>query len=135
MCPASYVLVDDLPLTKNGKVDRASLPAPDRAPFTGNGGGRRLPKSEAEQALAAIWQRVLGVPQVGLDDDFFDLGGTSLGAVKVLVAVKEQLGVSLHMSVWAGASTVAGFASACSATARAPAASALPVEESILPTR
>ena len=67
-----------------------------------------------EKTLTAIWQSVLCVPHVCLDDDFFELGGTSLGAIKVLLAIKEQLGISLDMSLWADVATIAGFAGACS---------------------
>jgi syringomycin synthetase protein SyrB1 len=115
LCPSSYVLLDELPLTTNGKVDASRLPAPEQPSAQRVAVEKRLPVSRIEKTLAEIWQRVLRVARVGLDDDFFELGGTSLGAVKVLLSIKEQLGVALDMSLWADVSTVAGFAGACSA--------------------
>jgi acyl-coenzyme A synthetase/AMP-(fatty) acid ligase/acyl carrier protein len=112
MRPSAYALLDEIPLTANGKVERMLLPAPERAAFV-SAPAKRMPTSPIERTLAEIWRSVLGVPEVGLDDDFFELGGTSLGAVKVLLSVKERLGVSLDMSLWADVSTVAGFAGAC----------------------
>ncbi|MBD0673127.1 non-ribosomal peptide synthetase, partial [Streptomyces sp. CBMA156] len=83
MVPTAYVTLPRLPLTANGKVDRRRLPAPDpqRA-----GGDRphRAPGTEAERLLAAIWAELLGVERVGLDDDFFLLGGDSILSIQVV---------------------------------------------------
>jgi acyl carrier protein len=116
MRPAAYVTLSEFPLTAHGKVDRARLPPPDRAAFVGARTGepsRRQATTSVEKTLAAIWQNVLRVPQICLDDDFFELGGTSLSAVRVLIAIQEQLGISLDVSLWAEAATIAGFADAC----------------------
>lgn len=126
LCPSSYVEVDEFPLTSNGKVDVAQLPFAGQSSSRRAGAPeRRAPITKMEKTLADIWQKVLRVQRVALDDDFFELGGTSLGAVKVLLSIREQIGISLDMSLWADVSTVAGFAGACSAlrhaTTRAPA--------------
>jgi len=84
MLPASYVALPALPLDPNGKVDRSALPVPvvgTAESSTGSGG------SQLEQTLTTIWKRVLQLERVGLDDNFFDLGGDSL----LIVAVHSQL--------------------------------------------
>ena len=87
LIPASVTALEQLPLTAAGKVDRAALPEPARA-----GAGYRPPRTPAGQLLAAIWADVLGVPRVGLDDNFFHLGGDSLTAVRVAGRVLEVFG-------------------------------------------
>jgi amino acid adenylation domain-containing protein len=96
MVPSTFVVLDALPVTPNGKLDRASLPALDGArpdllrPYA-------APENALEQALASVWCEVLGIDQVGVDDDFFDLGGHSLLAVKMLARVHDSLGISLAL--------------------------------------
>ena len=82
MIPASFVLLDKLPLTRNGKVDRATLPAPEslRPDLKA---GYVAPQTKIERTIAAIWQQALHVDTVGVDDNFFDLGGHSLLMVQV----------------------------------------------------
>ncbi len=75
MVPAAWVLLDRLPLTANGKVDRAALPAPEER---GEGGAYVAPRSPVEEVLAGIWEEVLELQRVGVEDDFFALGGHSL---------------------------------------------------------
>ncbi len=91
MVPAAVVVVQALPLTPNGKLDTRALPAPDYS-----GAGRyRAPATPIEEILAGIYARVLGVDRVGVDDSFFDLGGNSLQAMRVVAAVQESLGAHL----------------------------------------
>ncbi|MEW1654275.1 amino acid adenylation domain-containing protein [Streptomyces sp. NPDC093707] len=94
MVPSAFVVLDALPLTPNGKTDRRGLPAP--GPATGTGTGR-APDTEQEKLLCAVFAEVLGVPGMGLDDDFFEAGGHSLLAVKLAQRIEDRLGVRLSM--------------------------------------
>nr|QPI18727.1 nonribosomal peptide synthetase [Chromobacterium vaccinii]UTQ11565.1 NRPS [Chromobacterium vaccinii] len=84
MVPAAIVLLDALPLTPNGKLDRRALPAPE---FGGT--GYRAPESEREQLLARLFGEVLGLPQVGADDSFFDLGGDSIISIQLVSRARK----------------------------------------------
>ncbi|WP_326954359.1 non-ribosomal peptide synthetase [Amycolatopsis sp. NBC_01286] len=106
LIPASLTPLDHLPLTAAGKVDRAALPEPARAET-----GHRAPRTPDEQLLAAIWADVLGVPRVGLDDNFFHLGGDSLTAVRVAGRVLEVFGPVSPYQIF-DAPTLAAFAAA-----------------------
>ena len=93
MVPAAWVVLPALPLTPNGKVDRKALPPPQTGPAEPVKAA--APAPGLEQRIALIWQQVLGVTQVGRHDNFFDLGGHSLGFVMVQVALREALGIEL----------------------------------------
>lgn len=88
MIPAAFVLLDAFPLTTNGKIDRRALPQPDEArpalarPYT-------PPRSRAEELLANIWSRVLNVARVGIDDNYFELGGDSIRSIQVLAQARQ----------------------------------------------
>jgi amino acid adenylation domain-containing protein len=92
LIPSDVVLLHELPRTPNGKLDRASLPSPMRAIPN-----ERItpPGSDAERVIAEIWSAVLNVPQVGVRDNFFDLGGHSLLMMRVRAQIAERLGVEL----------------------------------------
>jgi amino acid adenylation domain-containing protein len=82
MVPSAWVKLDALPLTTNGKVDRKALPVPDsQRPELSS--AYIAPRSAIERDIAAVWQEVLGIDNVGVNDNFFDLGGHSLQAVRV----------------------------------------------------
>ncbi|MBW5425846.1 non-ribosomal peptide synthetase, partial [Streptomyces sp. BG9H] len=88
LLPALVVPLERLPLGATGKLDRRALPVPERAaPSAGSGG--RPPRTEAEQALAAIWCEVLGVPEVGADDNYFTLGGDSVLGIQIVSAARR----------------------------------------------
>ncbi|MNP34076.1 Linear gramicidin synthase subunit D [compost metagenome] len=90
MVPAHLLLLDKLPVTPNGKLDRKALPQPDASQTQGE---YIAPQRELEQQIAAIWADVLKLERVGLGDNFFELGGHSLLATSVIVRIREQAGV------------------------------------------
>ncbi|MFF5617045.1 non-ribosomal peptide synthase/polyketide synthase [Streptomyces albidoflavus] len=92
MVPAAFTAVDAIPLTVNGKVDRRALPAPEFAPA---GTAYTEPRTATERALCAIWAEVLGADRVGVDDDFFGLGGDSISSLKVTSRARTALGTHL----------------------------------------
>jgi amino acid adenylation domain-containing protein len=108
MVPSAFVWLETLPRTPAGKVDRSALPAP-----TGGPAARPAfvaPRSDDERALAAIWCDVLGVDQVGVHDDFFELGGQSLLATQVAAGIREELEVDLPLNLIFRAPTLAELA-------------------------
>ncbi|HLP90491.1 MAG TPA: amino acid adenylation domain-containing protein [Nostocaceae cyanobacterium] len=92
MIPSSYVLLDSLPLTPNGKIDRRALPQPYQV--TSEKTSYIAPRTQIEQQLASLWMEVLGVQKVGIYDNFFDLGGDSLFAIK-LISQANKVGINL----------------------------------------
>jgi amino acid adenylation domain-containing protein/non-ribosomal peptide synthase protein (TIGR01720 family) len=87
MVPAKFVVLPALPLNENGKIDRKALPAPTAAPELS--GALRPPDDPRELCLAGIWQDVLGCPQVGIHDNYFELGGDSIAAILVVSRLKR----------------------------------------------
>jgi acyl carrier protein len=93
MVPSAFVLLDALPLTPNGKLDRRALPAPDRP--SGAGSASAAPGNQLERKIAAAWQESLGLDEVGVNDNFFDLGGHSLLLVQLHLRLRELLDADL----------------------------------------
>src|SRR5207302_7398398 len=95
MIPSAFVLMDKLPLTANGKVDRHALPA---VSFERAAHAHELtqPLTETEQAIAAIWAELLKAEHVGRQDDFFDLGGDSLMAIRAVSRIRDIFGVDIQ---------------------------------------
>ncbi|HEY6789156.1 MAG TPA: amino acid adenylation domain-containing protein, partial [Trebonia sp.] len=89
MTPATLTALDGLPVTASGKLDRRALPAPSRA-----GGAYAPPRDAAEQRLCELFGQVLGLAQVGIDDDFFAIGGHSLLAVRLMSVISESTGAA-----------------------------------------
>jgi hypothetical protein len=90
------VLLDKLPLTSNGKVDRQALPKPEDAAGQANR-KYEAPATPTEQMVAQIWSEVLKVNPIGVHDDFFQLGGHSLLATQVISRIREQFGVGIAL--------------------------------------
>jgi amino acid adenylation domain-containing protein len=108
MVPPYYVALEAFPLSPNGKVDRKALPAPDRS-GAARGSAYEAPRNAAEEALAGIWGEVLGLPRVGIHDNFFDLGGHSLKATQAVSRIRQHFRVELPLPAFFEAPTVAGL--------------------------
>jgi amino acid adenylation domain-containing protein len=106
MVPAVFVRLESLPLTANGKLDRDAMPAPNRAEITLS----RAPETALQQALCAIFSSVLNVAAISIDDSFFDLGGQSLQAMRLLSRIKAEVGVAVLVQVLFDHPTVAELA-------------------------
>jgi enterobactin synthetase component F len=107
MQPGAIVSLDAFPLLANGKVDRRALAAPDWDAVTSD---RVAPRSPTERAVADIWKEVLGVTEVGIDDNFFNLGGHSILVIRVLVQIKATFGIELSQATFFQAPTIAELA-------------------------
>ena len=108
MVPSAFVFLSSLPLTPNGKLDRRALPEHEQGdaileqPYI-------APRTPIEALLAQMWADVLRVPRVGVDDDFFDLGGHSLRATQVIARARAAFGIELPLRSMFETPTVAGL--------------------------
>ena len=105
MLPAAYVALDELPLTPSGKLDRKRLPAPIAAPRQLG----RAPRDELERKVAAIWERLFG-RAVAIDEEFFDAGGHSLMAVRLVSRIEAELGVRIPLTLVFESATIESIA-------------------------
>jgi amino acid adenylation domain-containing protein/thioester reductase-like protein len=108
LVPSAVIALEALPRTAHGKVDRRALPPPGAA----GGPAFVAPRTPTEAALARLWGEALGVERIGRDDDFFDLGGHSLAAARLIAAIHDTLGVRVPIASLVHAPTVAAFAAA-----------------------
>ncbi len=115
LVPAAVVPLAALPLAANGKVDRAALPAPELGSGEGTPEAAAPPRTVVEERLAALWAEVLGLPRVGVHDDFFGLGGDSILSLQV-VARARRLGIALTPRQLFQHPTVAGLAAVAEVT-------------------
>ncbi|MGV0794569.1 amino acid adenylation domain-containing protein [Mycolicibacterium sp. XJ1819] len=106
MAPSAYVVVDEIPITAHGKIDREALPEPD----IGSGADFREPADGTERLIAGLFAELLGRQRIGADDSFFDLGGHSLLATKLVAALRAQCNVDIGVREVFELGTVAGIA-------------------------
>jgi amino acid adenylation domain-containing protein/FkbH-like protein len=94
MVPSAFVFLEQFPLSSNGKIDRKVLPAPE---YKSQGHSYVAPRGATEEHVAAIWQKVLRIPQAGANDNFFTLGGHSLLATQVISRIRQEMRVELPL--------------------------------------
>ncbi len=105
MLPASFTRIEAIPLTLNGKVDRQALPEPN----WGNKDNYVAPRNALETQLCAIWQDVLELERVGIEDNFFRIGGNSLTAIKLIAAIRRTLSTDISLAQLFELKTIAGL--------------------------
>ncbi|WP_175254540.1 phosphopantetheine-binding protein, partial [Pseudomonas sp. BMW13] len=108
MVPARILVLEAMPLSPNGKLDRKALPVPE---FGTSAVGYVAPRNDLERELAAIWTQVLQVERVGINDDFFELGGHSLLLTQVGMTLRNRLGVTLPLHALFELSSIQALAS------------------------
>ncbi|MEM6288822.1 MAG: amino acid adenylation domain-containing protein, partial [Bacteroidota bacterium] len=121
MIPSAIVVLDALPRTRTGKLDRAALPLPEAAHTSGH----VAPRTEAERALAAIWAEVLGLEAVGVTDNFFEIGGDSIASIQI-ISRANRAGLGLKPAQFFERPTVEALAAVAATTSEA-ASEAMPV--------
>ncbi|MCM2408171.1 phosphopantetheine-binding protein, partial [Anabaena sp. PCC 7938] len=112
MIPSAFVVLDALPLTPNGKLDRRNLPKPDqtRPDIEAN---YVAPQTEVERRIAAVWEEVLHLENIGIHDHFFEIGGHSLLATQIISRLRQVLQMDLSVRTLFEAPTIARFAEYC----------------------
>ena len=107
--PGAYVVMERLPLTPNGKLDKKALPEPEgMRPELGL--GYVTPRTAVEEMLCEVWARVLGLDEVGVEDDFFEFGGHSLLATQVMSQVRRLFGIEMELRCLFESPTIARLA-------------------------
>jgi amino acid adenylation domain-containing protein len=95
MLPSAFVILESLPLTPSGKLDRRALPPPELDAFDSR--QYAAPQGDNETIIAGVWQRLLSIERIGRDDNFFELGGHSLSAMRAISEINERIGCSLRV--------------------------------------
>ncbi|HSK63174.1 MAG TPA: amino acid adenylation domain-containing protein, partial [Pyrinomonadaceae bacterium] len=116
MIPSAFVVLDQLPITNNGKVDRQALPAPDEVQASPDSA---MPRTPVEELLAGIWAEVLKLEHVGVNDNFFELGGHSLLVMQLVSRAQAQFGTELPLKLFFEAATLSAQAAAIEAASGA----------------
>jgi acyl-coenzyme A synthetase/AMP-(fatty) acid ligase/acyl carrier protein len=111
MVPSAFMVLNELPLTPSGKIDRKALPAPD--PSASAQTTYVAPRTSTEKILAEIWAEVLGLERVSIEVSFFDLGGHSLLAMQVIARARQALSVEFSLREFLATPTIAGWAHVC----------------------
>ena len=110
MVPSIFIPTDNLPLTSTGKINYQELPLPETQPL-GFGDETLPPTTETEQLLTKIWGTHLGMEPIGIRDDFFDLGGHSLMAIRIMADIEKTFGIEIPLAILFQATTIADLAS------------------------
>ena len=110
MLPSIFVLLDEMPRTAQGKIDRRALPAPEQVARPESERKQEPPSTPTEELLARMWSEVLRVEQVGVNDNFFELGGHSLMATQIISRISEAFGVELPLRAAFEHPTITGLA-------------------------
>jgi len=95
MVPTYFVMMKEFPLTPNGKIDAHRLPAPDE--LTPTEGNYVAPRNDLERSLVEVWEEVLALRRIGIEDDFFELGADSLSATRAFARINRRLGIDLPL--------------------------------------
>jgi amino acid adenylation domain-containing protein len=119
MVPTHFVMLEEFPLTPNGKIDTRRLPDPEET--AGTGRPYVAPKDDCERALAEVWQEVLSVPQISREDDFFAVGADSLSATRAFARINRRFGIDLPLRTVFENPTVAALAALVQSAKAAPA--------------
>jgi len=114
MVPSTLIVLESLPLTANGKVDRQALPVPEKDDLLRS--RYVAPPNEFERKLCEVWQELLKLERVGIHDNFFELGGHSLQVIKLVTMILEATGMSVTVMDLYANPTIASFADAMKTT-------------------
>jgi acyl carrier protein len=115
MVPSAVMVLDALPLSPAGKLDRRALPAPD---YAAGAGAFQAPATARERALCELFAQVLGIDRVGVEDSFFDLGGHSLLAAVLVARLTQEMGIKISLKDFMGNATVRAIDSGCGTGSR-----------------
>lgn len=127
MMPSYFVQVDSFPLTPNGKIDRKALLLPEE--FLPTNGTRELPSNDIERKIAGIWQTVLNCKSPAVDDDFFETGGHSLNAIRIISQIYKQFEIEIKLADFMSGPTIRSLAELVEQSNRSIFRAIVPVEK------